>query len=177
MGLACTTGVFGQARSTRQAIAKRETRTWSARRETPVFSMFLASSSNRSSGDRKHWLVNLYHVLQLESFFNKVRDTFVYCGSIPNIARTASQLIITQHNWNFVDWIIIISQRNYTVTQSSGKKKGICYTSQLKHQFWLDKNASRVMHQNIVTPQGEQNSLTPYRTGWRENWTGFLNFV
>ena len=36
-----------------------------------------------------------------------------------------------------------------------------CYTSQLRRLFWLDKNVSRVMGKNSLTPWGEQNSLTP----------------
>ena len=40
-------------------------------------------------------------------------------------------------------------------------KKTPCYTTQLKRLFWLDKNVSRAMGQNNLTPWDEQNSLTP----------------
>ena len=29
-----------------------------------------------------------------------------------------------------------------------------CYTSQLKYGFWLEKNVSRVIGQNFITPLG-----------------------
>jgi len=36
-----------------------------------------------------------------------------------------------------------------------------CYASQLKYRFRLDENVSRAVGQDSLTPQGEQNSLTP----------------
>ena len=36
-----------------------------------------------------------------------------------------------------------------------------CYTSQLKYVSWLEENVSRTIGQNSMTPQGEQNLMTP----------------
>ena len=35
--------------------------------------------------------------------------------------------------------------------------KMYCYTSQLKYGFWLEKNVSRVIGQNFITPLGINN--------------------
>ena len=32
-----------------------------------------------------------------------------------------------------------------------------CYTSQLKYVFWLEENVSRVIGQNFMTPEGNNN--------------------
>ena len=42
-----------------------------------------------------------------------------------------------------------------------GGKKELCYSSQLKSVFRLEENVSRVVGQNSLIAEGEQNSLTP----------------
>ena len=49
-----------------------------------------------------------------------------------------------------------------------GSKKELSYSSQLKSVFRLEENVSRVVGQNSLIAEGEQNSLTP----WGNNkWT------
>ena len=43
-----------------------------------------------------------------------------------------------------------------------GGKKELCYSSQLKSVFRLEENVSRVVGQNSLIAEGEQNSLTPW---------------
>ena len=58
--------------------------------------------------------------------------------------------------------------RKGMVSKDNQRNNNVCYTSKLKYVFRLDENVSRVMGQNSLTPQGEQNAVLRRQT---TTWT------